>query len=1088
MAEQHFAGRLVVWVALVWLGSCAADSATTVRAGGGGQEPAAGERVASDVAPASLRMAALRAMQQAPGYDFEERSGPDRALSARMGSHGREARVEVAGDRVTIVPGARDSAGDATADGVFSLRTMRVGRANAARAPREGEAPEARAQGQEVVITRDGGIEERYLAGPLGLEQSYRIDQRSEGAGPLVIVVAFEGLVPDMEGHAGEAEVVNLVDHAGDTRAVYRDLFAVDAAGQALPARMVVQDASVMLVVDDDGAVYPLAVDPLVGTQQAKLVASDGVTNDLAGTSVSVSGDTAVVGVPARGFQQGCAYVFVRTANTWTEQAKLTASDGANDDVFGRAVGVSGDTVVVGAYTDDVGPNTDQGSAYVFVRTGTSWSEQAKLTASDGAAQDRFGASVAVSGDTALVGAYKDDVDAGSAYAYVRSGTSWSEQAKLTASDRVAGDQFGYGLHVSGDTAVVGARQGSGGVPNAGAAYVYVRSGTSWSEQAKLTASDGAAQDRFGHAVAVSGDTAVVGADGRDGAMAQPDLGAAYVYARSGTSWSEQATLTASDAVAYDSFGESVSVSGATVVVGAYGADGASTPEQGAAYVYARSGTTWSEQSRLEANDGTSGDQFGDAVSLAGDTLVVGAPRDDVGGKNNQGSAYAFVVASALGDGCATGVECASGLCADGVCCDAACGAVCEACTAAKKGSGIDGACSFVAASSDPDDECGVGAEQSCDGAGACKLVLAQPCGASAECLSGACADSLCCDDACAAPCEACTGAKKGSGVDGACGPVAAFTDPDDECGVGAEQSCNGAGACRTLDGASCAGGAECFSGLCSDGVCCDTACGGECEACTASATGGTDGVCAPISVGTDPDDECGLGAEASCDGAGTCRLALGQPCGADIDCATGHCVDGVCCDTACDGACQTCTAAGKGAGSDGACGPVAADTDPDDECAADLAAGVCADGSCDGAGQCRATLPPGTPCGAAASCNEDDGVVTTEGQCNAAADCVQTTLPCSPYQCAPNGSCVDSCASAADCVGGHVCRADGKCVAPLAPAPEDAGGCDCRLAVGRGADGSHAAWLALLGLGLVGARRRSRAGVARGPRARRAG
>ncbi|MBM3949797.1 MAG: hypothetical protein FJ312_11295, partial [SAR202 cluster bacterium] len=227
---------------------------------------------------------------------------------------------------------------------------------------------------------------------------------------------------------------------------------------------------------------------------------------------------------------QGSAYVFVRSGATWSQQAKLTASDGGTEDRFGDSVAVSGDTAVVGAR----GENSAQGSAYVFVRSGATWSQQAKLTASDGAEDDVFGISVAVSGDTAVVGALFDDVgsndDQGSAYVFVRSGATWSQQAKLTASDGAARDQFGYSVVVSGDTAVVGAGGddiGSNG--DQGSAYVFVRSGATWSQQAKLTASDGATDDEFGRSVAVSGDTAVVG-PWSDNVGSNLDQGSAYVF------------------------------------------------------------------------------------------------------------------------------------------------------------------------------------------------------------------------------------------------------------------------------------------------------------------------------------------------------------------------------------------------------------------------------------------------------------------------------------------------------------------------------------------------------------------------------
>jgi hypothetical protein len=225
--------------------------------------------------------------------------------------------------------------------------------------------------------------------------------------------------------------------------------------------------------------------------------------------------------------------VFVRSGTSWTEQAKLTASDAAADDDLGISVGLSGDTAVVGAYFDDHPGAMDAGSAYVFHRSGTNWTEQAKLTAIGAAALDYFGYSVSLSGDTALVGAYSDDhaggTSAGSAYVFARSGTAWTEQAKLTASDAAANEAFGISVSISGDTIVVGADGDDQALgTNVGSAYMFSRSGTRWTEQAKLTASDGAAFDYFGR-VSLSGDSVLVGAsqdDHTDGS----DAGSAYVF------------------------------------------------------------------------------------------------------------------------------------------------------------------------------------------------------------------------------------------------------------------------------------------------------------------------------------------------------------------------------------------------------------------------------------------------------------------------------------------------------------------------------------------------------------------------------
>ncbi len=295
-----------------------------------------------------------------------------------------------------------------------------------------------------------------------------------------------------------------------------------------------------------------------------------------------------------------------------------------------------------GALGADVPGTTDSGAVYVFVRSGTTWSQQAKLTASDASTNASMGRSVAIEADTIVVGAQGDSAagfGSGAAYIFVRSGTTWSEQAKLTASDAAANAQFGSSVDISGDTVATGAEGDDHAGTNTGSAYVFVRSGTTWSEQAKLTASDAAAGDQFGReAVSVDGDTVVVGARADDDAGAAS--GSAYIFTRSGTTWSQEAKLTASDAAFVDTFGWSVAVEGNSAVIGAPNDD-----NKGSAYYFIRSGTTWTEQFKLLASDGGGGDTFGRAVAIDEGVAVVGAAQNSVVGTRS-GSAYVFEVAT----------------------------------------------------------------------------------------------------------------------------------------------------------------------------------------------------------------------------------------------------------------------------------------------------------------------------------------------------------------------------------------------------------------------------------------------------------
>ncbi|MDB4456223.1 thrombospondin type 3 repeat-containing protein [bacterium] len=399
--------------------------------------------------------------------------------------------------------------------------------------------------------------------------------------------------------------------------------------------------------VDTDGDGFSDADEAALGTDpndptsplENKLTASDGAQSDYFGSSVSIDGDTAVIGADRdddNGDYSGSAYVYIRSNGVWSEQAKLTASDGSEGDSFGQSVSIDGDTAVIGAHLND----NFIGSAYVYVRSNGVWSEQAKLTASDAASDDQFGYSVSIDGDTAVIGAWRDDdddngSDSGSAYVYVRTNGVWTEQQKLTASDGAYDDQFGISVSIDGDTAVIGAHYDDDNGSGSGSAYVYVRSNGVWSEQAKLTASDGAWSDNFGYSVSIDGDTAVIGA-GYDDDNGN-NSGSAYVYVRSNGVWSEQAKLTASDGPGSDNFGRSVSIDGDTAVIGAR-LDDDNGSDSGSAYVYVRSNGVWSEQQKLTASDGAANYLFGRSVSIDGDTAVIGAFADDA----YTGSAYIF--------------------------------------------------------------------------------------------------------------------------------------------------------------------------------------------------------------------------------------------------------------------------------------------------------------------------------------------------------------------------------------------------------------------------------------------------------------
>ncbi len=512
----------------------------------------------------------------------------------------------------------------------------------------------APARNGDRVEYRRGELTEWYQNDARGLEQGFTLAHRPSqyrANEPLVLRLAVEGDLRPVMAPGGEAV---LLQRDGQTVLRYAGLRSWDARGRMAPSHLDVRGREIRLVVEDSHAEYPLVVDP-TWTQQAEMVASDGATGDDFGYSVAVSGNTAVVGAPDKlvgpNIFQGVAYVFVRSGSNWTQQAELAAFDGAAGDQFGYSVSISGDTVVIGAPFKGEGLSIIQGAAYIFMRTGTTWAVQAEILSSDGEPFDFFGTSVSVNADTAVVTAAGKNSDQGAAYVFVRSGTVWNQQQELTAFDGAGGDEFGTSVSLSGDTVAVGAQTKNG---DQGAIYVFVRNGTAWSSLQEVVASDRVANDNFGRSVALSGNTLVVGAPQKT-IGSNIMQGAAYVLIFNGTSWTQQQELTATDGTANDGFGSSVSLTGDTAVIGAPGKSINAKSQQGAVYQFGRTGTTWTQQQELTATDGTLNDDFGFSVSIgiAGTTgtIVAGAPGKKIGQTNSQGAVYAFSNQGGVGGG-----------------------------------------------------------------------------------------------------------------------------------------------------------------------------------------------------------------------------------------------------------------------------------------------------------------------------------------------------------------------------------------------------------------------------------------------------
>jgi hypothetical protein len=550
---------------------------------------------------------------------------------------------------------------------------------------------------------RLGTMEEWYVHSRRGVQQGFTLSERPLGqqAGEALHVV----LAMDLPKASWKSVIspdnrsVSWQDERGKAQMSYTGLVAFDATGKTFPAWMEMSGNELRLLVNEEAAQYPLTIDPYV--QQAYLKASNTEANDQFGTLVSISGDTIVVGTPSEGSNatgingdqtnnlergSGAVYVFVRSGGVWSQEAYLKASNTETGDQFGEAVSISGDTIVVGAPSEDSnatgvgGTQSDNsalnaGAAYVFVRSGGVWTQEAYLKASNTQAGDHFGSAVAISGDTIVVTATSEDsnatgvggtqsdnsaTDSGAAYVFIRSGGVWSQEAYLKASNTETNDYFGYSVSISGDTIVMQAphedssatgingNESDNSVSNAGAAYVFVRSGGVWSQEAYLKASNTEADDQFGTSVSISGDTIVAAAPYEDSSATgvggtQSDnsalnAGAAYVFVRSGGVWTQEAYLKASNTQAGDFFGSAAAISGDMIVVGAPSEDsnatgvGGSQSDNsadfaGAAYAFVRSGGVWSQQAYLKASN-TEDDSFSWTVAISGDTIVVGTPYE----------------------------------------------------------------------------------------------------------------------------------------------------------------------------------------------------------------------------------------------------------------------------------------------------------------------------------------------------------------------------------------------------------------------------------------------------------------------------
>jgi len=379
------------------------------------------------------------------------------------------------------------------------------------------------------------------------------------------------------------------------------------------------------------GAAYVFTESAGSWSEQQKLLASDGGEYDYFGRSVAISGDTLVVGAPGRESQRGAAYVFTRSADTWSEQQKLTAEDRTVYAEFGISVDIDGDSIVVGA-SSAMTEKIYRGAAYIFSRSATTWNQNYKLVSDDGGSDDYFGFKVDISGDNVLIGAPLADSYKGKAYSFSLS--TGVQKEKFTDLSGSTSDSFGLAVAAFGDTFLIAAPfKALGTIPRYGAVKVFQ---TKTSVQ-KVIGSDIQPDDRFGHSTAIFGDTAVIGAP-----LHNNGTGAVYVFSRSGRNWNQLAKLTSPEGTPSAQFGQSVSIFGNTLVVGASLGSTDSLLNTGTAYVFLNDGTNWSFQTKLSAPDASVGARFGFSVSAFDDTIAVGSPEVSIGSNLLQGATYIF--------------------------------------------------------------------------------------------------------------------------------------------------------------------------------------------------------------------------------------------------------------------------------------------------------------------------------------------------------------------------------------------------------------------------------------------------------------
>jgi VCBS repeat-containing protein len=472
---------------------------------------------------------------------------------------------------------------------------------------------------------------------PMGFEQGFTIAKPPAGNGKLALALTTSRQGARAPTHRHSREGGNPVNNEltwGKLR--YGKLVVTDANGKVIPATLKHSGDRILIAVNDTSAAYPLTIDPLVWIEQ-KVTASNGTTNDGFGWSVAIFGSTAMIGAygdaSGGGINEGSVYVFAYKNGTWNEIQKLSQRGGYSGDLFGKSIALSRTTALISAplYAGIGG----EGVVYVFKKANDTWSQTQELTAANGSIYGGFGSSISLDGHTAIVGEPFANVgnnqEQGAAYIFKKSGGTWSQTQRLVANDGMSKDHFGWAVALSDSTVIVGAIDATvNGKRLAGAAYVFDEADTGWSQTQKLTVDD--TFGHFGSSIALDGTTALIA----------PGLKVVYAFSKQNDTWIQTQKIMPNDDVPDAYFGSSIALDGDVALIGADAMTGIDSAHDGAAYAFTEADGSWNEVQKFTERKGMANDGFGFSVALDGSILLIGVGNSTIGANTRQGRAYFY--------------------------------------------------------------------------------------------------------------------------------------------------------------------------------------------------------------------------------------------------------------------------------------------------------------------------------------------------------------------------------------------------------------------------------------------------------------